>query len=99
MLKLFRIAGFGLLLGALALSGAAFADTKTVTLSVPGMTCSVCPLTVKKALKKVDGVQKVSVTFEPKDAIVTFDDSKTSVDKLREATAKAGYPSALKESK
>ena len=32
----------------------ALAAQKTVTLSVPGMTCSACPITVKAALKMVD---------------------------------------------
>ena len=30
---------------------------------------------------------------------MTFDDAKTSVDKLRDAMANAGYPSVLKDSK
>ena len=37
-----------------ALSAPAWAATKTVTLSVPGMTCATCPITVKKALSKVE---------------------------------------------
>jgi len=40
------------------------AATQTVTLSVPGMTCSTCPITVKKAISKVEGVNKIDVTFE-----------------------------------
>ena len=99
MLKRFRIAKLVLLSSALALSGVVIASPKTVTLSVPDMNCSACPITVKKALQKVDGVQKVAVTYEPKEAVVTFDDSKTTVDKLREATTKAGYPSSPKEGK
>ncbi|CDI94334.1 putative periplasmic mercuric ion binding protein component of transporter [Pseudomonas aeruginosa PA38182] len=39
-----------------------WAATQTVTLSVPGMTCSTCPITVKKAISKVEGVSKVNVT-------------------------------------
>ena len=97
MLKRLGIAELGLMLGALALSGVAIAAPKTVTLSVSGMTCSACPITVKKALQNVEGVEKVAVTYEPKEAVVTFEDSKTTVDKLREATAKAGYPSSPKE--
>ena len=97
MLKLSKIADTGLLLVMLSLSGGVLAAPKTVTLSVPGMSCSACPITVKKALQNVAGTEKVAVTFEPKEAVVTFDDSKTTVDKLREATTKAGYPSVLKE--
>jgi len=63
------------------------------------MNCSACPITVRTALQRVDGVEKVAVTYEPKEAVVTFDDAKTTVDKLRAATANAGFPSLLKEGK
>jgi mercuric ion binding protein len=97
MLKRFLTAGAALAI--VTLSGATLAADKTVTLSVPGMTCSACPLTVKQSLQRVNGVEKVAVAFEPKEAVVTFDDAKTSVDKLRDATANAGYPSVLKDNK
>ena len=74
----------------------AWAATQTVTLSVPGMTCAACPITVKKALSKVDGVQKTEVSFEKLEAVVTFDDAKTSAEALTKATANAGYPSTVK---
>lgn len=74
----------------------AWAGTQTVTLAVPGMNCATCPITIKKALSKVDGVSKVDVTFEPREAVVTFDDAKTSVQKLTKATGDAGYPSHVK---
>ena len=71
----------------------AWASPKTVTLNVSGMTCSACPITVKKALEKVSGVSKVDVRFEKKQVLVTFDDSKTNTDALVKATTNAGYPS------
>lgn len=74
----------------------AWAAIKTVTLSVPGMTCAACPITVKKALSKVDGVQKAEVSFEKLEAVVTFDDAKTNAEALTKATANAGYPSTVK---
>ena len=73
-----------------------WAATQTVTLAVPGMTCAACPLTVKQAISKVDGVNKVNVSFDKREAVVTFDDAKTNVDALRKATADAGYPSTPK---
>ena len=82
---------------AAALSTPAWAATKTVTLSVPGMTCAACPITVKKALTKVDGVQKAEVSYEKREAVVTFDDAKTNADALTKATANAGYPSSVKQ--
>lgn len=75
---------------------AALAAEKTVVLSVPGMNCAACPITVRKALQKVTGVNAVKATLEPPQAIVTFDDAKTTVEALTKATASAGYPSAVK---
>lgn len=67
----------------------------TVNLSVPTMDCPVCPITVKKALIKVPGVSQAEVNFAKRLATVTFDDTRTSVDNLTNATKNAGYPSAL----
>lgn len=74
----------------------ALAATKTVTLAVPSMTCPVCPITVKKALQAVPGVSSAKVSYDKKEAVVTFDDAKTSVAALTHATANAGFPSTLK---
>jgi mercuric ion binding protein len=78
---------------ALVLSAPAWASPHTVTLNVSGMTCPACPITVKKALEKVQGVSKVDVRFEKKQVVVTFDDAKTNTDALVKATTNAGYPS------
>jgi mercuric ion binding protein len=78
---------------ALALSGPAMAAPKTVTLSVPGMNCAACPITVKKALGKVPGVAKTDVNLDKREATVTFDDARTNVEALMRATQDAGYPS------
>jgi len=87
-----------LFLTAMLAAGAAavHAAPQTVTLDVPGMTCAACPITVKKALSKVDGVNTVAVSYEKRQAVVTYDDSKTSAQKLTQATEGAGYPSTVK---
>ncbi len=84
---------------AFAFTASAFAATRTVTLSVPGMYCEVCPITVRKALEKVPGVSKVNVSFEKKEAVVTFDDAKTNIKALEDATFEAGYESTVKGEK
>lgn len=91
MKKLIAIAAL-----ASALTAPAWAATQTVTLSVPGMTCAACPITVKKALTKVDGVQKVEVGYEKRTAVVTFDGTRTTPEALTKATENAGYPSTVK---
>src|SRR5258708_2194662 len=82
-------------LGLLA-SWGAFAGEKTVTLAVPGMYCSACPITVRASLEVVPGVAKVVVSLANKTAIVTFDDDKATVPALITATTNAGYPSTPK---
>jgi periplasmic mercuric ion binding protein len=77
-------------------SFSASAKPQTVTLEVPTMNCVTCPFTVKKALQNVEGVSTAEVTYETKLAVVTFDDEKTSVDVLTQATTNAGYPSVEK---
>jgi mercuric ion binding protein len=89
----------GSILATLTGSSLVFAAQKTVTLDVPGMTCSSCPITVKKAVMKVDGVQQAEVNYESREAVVTFDDSTASLDKIQLATANAGYPSTVKAGK
>ena len=78
-----------------ALTAPVWAAQRTVTLSVPTMDCPVCPITVKRALTKVPGVSQAEVDFDRRQATVTFDDARTSVDALTRATRDAGYPSTL----
>lgn len=77
-------------------SGVALAAPSTVTLDVQNMTCAVCPITVKKALEHVSGVQQVSVDHSSKTATIQFDDTVATANKLTEATKAAGYPSTIK---
>lgn len=87
------------LFGLALLSSSALAAVRTVTLSVPGMYCAVCPITVKKALQKVPGVTGVDVSLEKKAAVVSYDDTRTSIAKMQDATFEAGYPSELQKGK
>ena len=74
-----------------------WADIQTVTLSIPGMTCAACPITVKKALSMVEGVGEIDVNYGNREAVVSFDGAKTSVEDLTRATENAGYPSTVKQ--
>ncbi len=69
----------------------------TVTLDVRNMTCSLCPITVKKSLEKVAGVSAVQVDFDRKTATVTYDPDKTRPEALTTATTNAGYPSTMQK--
>jgi periplasmic mercuric ion binding protein len=69
------------------------AAERTVTLAVENMTCELCPPIVKKSLARVPGVATAEVSAETHRAVVTFDDDKTTVAALVDATTNAGYPS------
>jgi len=84
------------LCAALMCSPLALAKMQTVALNVPTMDCATCPITIKAALVKVPGVSKANVSYQRREAVVVFDDSKTTVDELKKATSDAGYPSLLK---
>ena len=45
---------------------------------------------------KTGGVTKADVSLEKAEAVVTFDDAKTSIDALTKATTNVGFPSKPK---
>lgn len=68
-----------------------FGKTKTIVLSVEGMTCGHCVMRVTNALKAVKGVKDAKVELEAKKATVTFDPSKADEKALVAAVVEAGY--------
>lgn len=79
----------------LIVTSSAWAAPKSVTLAVPGMTCPTCPVTIKKALMKEQGVSGVAVRYEKKELVVSFDDTKTTTAKIMQSTASVGFPSQI----
>ena len=77
----------------LSAAGPAMAAENTITLAVDNMYCSACPHIVKQSLAKVAGVKTAAVSYEKKTATITYDDAKTTVAALTDATTQAGYPS------
>ncbi len=66
---------------------------QTVVLEVPGMSCRFCPVTVRKALKKLPGVVEVEADLDSRTATVRYDPARVSVEEMTAATARAGYES------
>jgi Copper chaperone len=74
----------------------AFAGTpQTAVLDVRNMTCSMCSITIHKALEKVPGVIETKVDYNHKTATVKYDSDKTNPSALVKATTNAGFPSSL----
>jgi periplasmic mercuric ion binding protein len=66
-----------------------FAVNKTESFKVYG-NCEMCKARIEKAAKSVDGVSAAEWNVQTKMLALTFDDSKTTVDKVQVAIAKVG---------
>ncbi|MCO6416090.1 cation transporter [Siccirubricoccus sp. KC 17139] len=85
-------AALGLVLG---IGATAFAAERTATLEVQNVSCATCAPIVKRTLSRVPGVSRVAVSEGngTATATVTFDDARTDVAALVQATTNAGFPS------
>ena len=94
MKQLLRMTLFGFVL---SLVTVAVAAEQTITLTVDGMTCSMCPKMVQEAINAVSGVKQCTASYEDKvgTAVVTFEDSVASIDTIVAASAEIGYPAQL----
>ena len=81
---------FGLLLTCVVACGAAI-TAKEVEIKTPTLQCGTCERTVSEAVKKVDGVQSVSVDLDRKVVQVTYAEGVTDVAGIELAIVKAGY--------
>lgn len=70
---------------------------QTVALSVQGMTCDACAVSVEKALRKVPGVKAAAVDFDKSEAQVAVDPNGVDVHLLVKAVEGTGYKAAPKE--
>ena len=58
---------------------------------IEGMTCAACAQRVEKSIKKLDGVESVSVNLVTEKAAVSYDPNKIRSSMIMEAVKKAGY--------
>ena len=69
--------------------------SKSIDVKVAKMHCPLCTTMVKKAIQKVDGVQKVRVMLNTKNAHIIFDENKTNVDEILKSIEPTGYKGTL----
>jgi copper ion binding protein len=61
------------------------------TLKIRGMTCNHCVMRVEKALKAVPGVRDARVDLQKAEAVVSYDETSPSLEKMADAVKDAGY--------
>ncbi len=64
---------------------------KKTTISISGMHCASCAMTIERALKKTKGVAKASVNFASEKATVDFIENEVDEDAIKQAIVKSGY--------
>ena len=62
-----------------------------VTIPIGGMTCAACAQRVEKAIRKLAGVNSVSVNLATEKAAVSYDPQQVRLSAIRGAIEKAGY--------
>ena len=72
-------------------------DVQTVTFNIENMTCATCPITVRIAMQRVDGVQEVSVDLESNTATVIYDAAETTAAEIGTASTNVGFPASVSD--
>ena len=65
-------------------------DSK-VTIPVEGLTCATCSITVRRALKKMDGIKNIEPGPHENEAVITYDAAKVKPEQMVEAIGKVGF--------
>tara|TARA_R110002072_G_scaffold1598_3_gene13570 strand:+ start:27686 stop:28027 length:342 start_codon:yes stop_codon:yes gene_type:complete len=74
---------------------AAVSNAATASFDIQNMTCVACPITVRKAMSRVKGVNQVEIDFQNKTAQVIFNPAITTAELIGEASTSIGYPATL----
>src|SRR5262249_42867089 len=76
---------------AAAQAGESRSTDSRVTIPVEGMTCAACSLSIRKALKKLDGVKAIEASHDKGQAVITYDPAKVSPERMVQAINDLGY--------
>ena len=64
---------------------------KEIKLKIEGMHCTGCSNRLEKVLNNTGGVEKATVSFEEKQAIITYNESQIDLTQIKEAIEGAGF--------
>ncbi|MDR0877633.1 MAG: heavy metal translocating P-type ATPase [Treponema sp.] len=72
---------------------------ENLALAIGGMTCAACAQRIEKAVRKVEGIESVSVNLATEKATVAFDPQIVRFSGIKEAIEKIGYTAGLAQNK
>lgn len=64
---------------------------KETNLKIEGMHCAGCSTRLEKVLNNLDGVETAKVSLEEKKATIKYDETKISLESIKEAIGDAGF--------
>lgn len=70
-------------------------SVQEATFTVDNMTCATCPITVRQAMQRVEGVKEVTVDFDSKIATVIYDATLTDAQEIEDASSNVGFPATV----
>src|SRR5438128_8533414 len=70
---------------ATTMTSAVQTNFKTTTIQVAGMSCGGCAAAVKHALIQIDGVRQARVSYERREAVVSYDSTKITPEAIAHA--------------
>ena len=84
------------LLVVLAASGHALAGEARTVLGIEGMTCGGCVASVKLQLGRTEGVTEYEVSYEEKEARVSYDPERTDPQTIAASVSETGFEARVK---
>ena len=71
-------------------------DTRDVVLLIEGMRTNACPVLVKAALSKLEGIERFAADVEKKTVAIRYDQARVSVEEIQNAIKlEAGFDSKV----
>jgi len=64
---------------------------ENATFKVYGMTCALCAITIESGLLKIDGVEKVNVSFASEKARIEYDSTKVDIEDIKRKVKSLGF--------
>ena len=64
---------------------------KEIKLKIEGMHCTGCSSRLEKVWNNTDGVESATVSFEKKQAIITYNESQTDIEQIKQIIQDAGF--------
>ena len=64
---------------------------KEIKLKIEGMHCTGCSSRLEKVLNNTDGVESATVSFEKKQAIITYNESQTYIEQIKQIIQDTGF--------